>query len=61
MTTKNDGHLSLKEAREAKRLGKFIQEHPSKGNEAAFDALLGAMVRTPEPDDQTSPKDDAAY
>ena len=50
-------YLSLEEARQKKKLERFIKEHPSKGNEKAFDDLLDRMARNSPTDDQTSKKD----
>jgi hypothetical protein len=49
-------HLSLEEARRAKQLDRFAQEHPTEGDEAAFDGLLDRMARKPSEGDQTSPE-----
>lgn len=46
-------HLSLEEARKAKKLDRFAKEHPSEGNERLFDALLGAMAKNSKADEQT--------
>lgn len=37
-------HLSLEEARKADQLEQFAKEHPSVGNEAAFDRLMNGMA-----------------
>ncbi len=37
-------HISLEEARKDDKLDQFIAEHPSEGDEKAFDALLEAMA-----------------
>lgn len=49
-------HLSLEEARKAGKLDQFCKEHPTEGDEAAFDGLLGRMARTPSEGDETSPQ-----
>ena len=38
-------YISLEEARKQDKLKRFIKEHPSKGNEKAFDNLLGRMAK----------------
>jgi hypothetical protein len=38
-------YLSLEEARRKKQLERFAKEHPSAGDEKAFDALLEAMTK----------------
>jgi len=38
-------YLSLEEARKQGKLDRFIKEHPSKGNERAFDGLLDRMAK----------------
>lgn len=38
-------YLSLDEARRKKQLDRFGKEHPSKGEEKKFDALLEAMAK----------------
>jgi len=53
-------YLSLEEARKAKKLNRFADEHPTEGDEAAFDRLLDRMARKPSEGDQTSPGDDSA-
>ena len=47
-------YLSLKEARIANKLERFIKEHKSKGNKKLFDTLLDSMTKSSESDDQTS-------
>ena len=37
-------YLSLEEAHKQKQLNRFCIEHPSKGNEKAFDGLLNTMT-----------------
>lgn len=49
-------YLSLEEARKDDKLERFAAEHPSEGDEQLFDELLGAMAKTPESADQTSPR-----
>ena len=38
-------YLSLEEARKQGKLERFAREHPSKGDEKAFDSLLDRMVK----------------
>ena len=38
-------YISLEEARNDKKLDRFIREHPSKTKKKDFDALLGAMTK----------------
>lgn len=38
-------HLSLEEARKENELDQFAKEHPSEGNQEAFDALFIAMTK----------------
>jgi hypothetical protein len=38
-------YLSLEEARKLQQLDRFAKEHPSQGNEEAFDELLNAMAK----------------
>ena len=38
-------YLSLEDAKDEKRLKRFMREHPSKGNKRAFDKLLGRMAK----------------
>lgn len=47
-------YISLEEAREEKKLGRFIKEHQSEGEKNAFLVIIEAMVRKPESGDQTS-------
>ncbi len=37
-------YLCLEEARKQKRLDRFCDEHPSEGDEKAFDELLDSMA-----------------
>lgn len=53
-------HISLKEARKEKKLDRFFKEHPSTGDEDAFDGILNAMVRKKPSDDETSPRGSSA-
>lgn len=50
--------LSLREALESGRLQEFIAQEETRGvgpiSEAEFDATASAVIRTPQPDDQTS-------
>ncbi len=51
-------YLSLEEARKQKRLDRFCKEHPSEGDEKAFDELLDAMASgKPSRERQTSTRD----
>ena len=36
-------YISLEEARNDKKIDRFIKEHPSEAKKKDFDALLGAM------------------
>jgi len=47
-------HTSLEEAQKENKLDRFCKEHPSTGDEKAFDALLGAMAKNLPSDDETS-------
>ena len=47
-------YLSLEEAREKKKLDRFIKEHPSEGNQKALLGLIDTMVKKPLSNDQTS-------
>ena len=48
-------YLSLEEARREKKLQQFAKEHPSEGDEAAFDRLFQAMASgKPAAGNQTS-------
>lgn len=38
-------YLSLEEARKKGKIERFCKEHPSKGNEKAFDGLLDRMAK----------------
>lgn len=38
-------YISLEEARNDKKLDRFIKEHPSKADKKTFDTLLGAMTK----------------
>ena len=38
-------YLSLEEARKSGKLKQFAKEHPSKGNEKAFDKLFERMAK----------------
>ena len=39
-------YVSLEEARKKKKLDRFISAHPSKGDKAKFEKLLGKMTKT---------------
>lgn len=43
-------YLSLEEARRLGRLDHFANEHPSEGDERAFNALFHRMVSAAEPE-----------
>ena len=51
-------YLSLQEARQAKgrvkKMGQFMNEHPSKGNKHAFDGILNAMAKNLPSTEETS-------
>ena len=47
-------YLSLPEARKKKQLDRFAKEHPSIGDAAQLEELIGKMSKTPESDDQAS-------
>jgi hypothetical protein len=52
-------YLSLEEARKAGLLDRYAKEHPSEGDEAAFNRLLDAMaLGKPSKDTQTSVRAD---
>jgi hypothetical protein len=40
-------YLSLEEARRAKRIERFVKEHPTTGNKKQFDLLLRKMAKKP--------------
>ena len=42
-------YLSLEEARNQKKLGRFAKEHPSEAKKKNFDALLDAMCKSKKP------------
>lgn len=42
-------YLSLEEARKKKLLERFAKEHPSKGDQKAFDELLSNMALKKKP------------
>lgn len=49
-------YLSLEEAGREQKLNRFAEEHPSEGDEAAFDRLFDAMASgKPPAKDRTSP------
>lgn len=39
-------YLSLEEARKAKKLERFAAQHPSKGDQALFEAILLGMSKS---------------
>ena len=49
-------YLSLEEARIKKKLDRFCKEHPSEGDEKAFDDLLGRMAKSSPKAGRTSKK-----
>ena len=49
-------YLSLEEARKNNQLERFAKEHPSKGDEKAFDDLLGRMAKSSLKAGRTSKK-----
>jgi len=53
-------YLSLEEAQKAKKLDRFCKEHPTEGDEKAFDELLDRMAKNLPVADQTSIQDDGA-
>lgn len=53
-STMSEGkYLSLEEARTAKNLERFAEEHPTKGSKKAFDALLLRMARSSKANGRT--------
>jgi hypothetical protein len=54
-------YLSLEEARNRNALKRFAKEHPSETDKAAFDDLLGAMIRKKPAGERTSTRDTSAY
>ena len=52
--------ISLEEAQKEKKLDRFTNEHPSIGDEDAFDSILAAMTKTKSSDDGTSTPDSSA-
>jgi hypothetical protein len=48
-------YLSLPEARKKKQLERFAKEHPSEGDSAKLDEIIGAFSKTTESADQISP------
>jgi hypothetical protein len=54
-------HTSLEEAQKEKKLDRFCKEHPSTGDEDAFDSLFNAMATKKKPADaETSTQDNDA-
>ena len=53
-------HISLEEAQKEKKLDRFCKEHPSTGDEDAFDSLFHAMAKKKTEDDETSTQDNDA-
>ena len=47
--------LSLEEARKSGKLHRFCKEHPSEGDEEAFDRLLGAMAKLKKTEEGEQP------
>ena len=46
-------YLSLEEARKQKKLERFAEEHPTKGSEKKFDALLDRMAKNSTASEKT--------
>ena len=46
-------HLSLEEARNAKKLKQFSKEHPSTGDKKLFDKLFTAMSKKKQEGEKT--------
>jgi hypothetical protein len=46
-------YLSLEEARKKKQLERFAREHPTKGDEKKFDALLDRMAKNSAANEKT--------
>ena len=46
-------YLSLEEARKSGKLKQFAKEHPTTGDEKAFDELFERMAKKPSKDAQT--------
>lgn len=46
-------HLSLEEARKDKAITRFAKEHPSEGDQEAFDNLLNVMAKKKPKDERT--------
>lgn len=46
-------YLSLEEARKAKKLGRFAEEHPNKAKKKDFDDLLLRMAKSSEANEKT--------
>ena len=46
-------HLSLEEARKAKKLDRFAKEHPNKGKKKDFDDLLLRMAKSSKAGERT--------
>ncbi len=53
-------HISLEEARQEKKLDRFFKEHPSTGDEDAFDSIFHNMTKSSSADGETSTQDDDA-
>jgi len=51
-------HISLEEAQKEKKLDRFCKEHPSTGDEDAFDSLFDAMAKSSSKDDETSTQEE---
>ena len=53
-------YISLEEAQKQKKLGRFCKEHPTEGDEKAFDDLLDRMAKNLPTDAETSTQDNDA-
>jgi len=53
-------YLSLEEAQKEKKLDRFCKEHPSQGDEDAFDSILNRMSKNLPVAGETSTQDDGA-
>ncbi len=47
-------YLSLEEARKKDLLDRFCKEHPSTGDEDAFDGILDGLIKNPSRASETS-------
>ena len=46
-------YLNLEEARKAKKLDRFAEEHPTKGSKKEFDSLLLRMAKSSKANGKT--------